>query len=109
VSVIAILFVVHMAKPGCITCLVLLGIAIIISCALLGASFDTLLPTEMALLFDGNTGQLHCDKLYGDVRTGNSKRYFVGLGEFSVVDNNSTTLCAAIPAFSCRPRYQDHA
>lgn len=92
-----------MSKAGTIVCLVFLGIAIIVSCALLGVSFDTLLPEEMALIYNGNTGQLFCDSLYGSWRTGDSKRYFVGLGsKMAGFKFNVTMHNVAMPAVTCK-------
>jgi len=55
--------------------------AAIIASALLGASFDTLQPGDMALLFDRNSGKLNCDQVYGADRNSGSRRFFVGLGQ----------------------------
>jgi hypothetical protein len=56
-------------------------VALIVSSALLGSSFDILQPDTMALLFDANTGQLKCDTLYGGSRDSSIRRFFVGLGQ----------------------------
>lgn len=56
-------------------------VALIVSSALLGSSFDILPPDTMALLFNANTGYLQCDTLYGGGRDSSPRRYFVGLGQ----------------------------
>lgn len=63
-----------------ISCLVMTLISVIIASTLLGVSFDTLDPTSMGLLFDGNTRNLDCSTVYGATRGAGSRRYFVGLG-----------------------------
>lgn len=57
----------------------LLFVTFFISCFLLGYSFDTLIPTRMALMYDQNIGKLDCSQTYS-YETQPKGRYFTGLG-----------------------------
>lgn len=59
---------------------VLSFITVFVSCFLLGFSFDTLEPDKFALMFNKNTRELECDRLYGAERGKGSRRWFTGLG-----------------------------
>lgn len=70
-----------MGAGGCsVLCMLLTGVALFVSCFLLGFSFDTLGPGEMGVMFNQNTQRLECEQVYGATRDSESRRWFTGLG-----------------------------
>lgn len=65
---------------GTIACIALTCISLFVSCFLLGFSFDTLDASTLALMFDQNTRDLDCSRVYGAERGKGSRRWFTGLG-----------------------------
>ena len=58
----------------------LFSVFLLISCILLGVSFDIMRPTEMGFRFNRNTMKLSDDEVIGAER-GTGGRFFVGLGQ----------------------------
>lgn len=56
-------------------------ITLFIGSILLGLSFQTLQPSEMAIMYNQNVMKLDCENLYGAERSSESRRWFSGIGQ----------------------------